>query len=179
MGETKLKIRFYTIADFKEEEIWLREEHKKGWKLTKMVPPYFYHFEKCPPEDVIYRLDFRNNKENEDYMQMVQDYGWEYLGHCVGWLYFRKSTSSITNENDGEIFSDNTSRANMISHIMKTRMLPLLIIFLSCVIPNALKMFDSAVSAVFTVFWSLMLVLYIYLLVHCSLKLRALKKDLE
>ena len=87
MGETKLKIRFYTIADFKEEEIWLREEHKKGWKLTKMVPPYFYHFEKCPPEDVIYRLDFRNNKENEDYMQMVQDYGWEYSatvwGGCI------------------------------------------------------------------------------------------------
>lgn len=56
MSETKVKIRFYTIADFNEEEIWLRKEHQSGWKLVKMVPPCFYHFEKCQPEDVIYRL---------------------------------------------------------------------------------------------------------------------------
>lgn len=179
MSETKLRIRFYTIADFNEEEFWLREEHKKGWKLTKMVPPCFYHFEKCVPEDVIYRLDYKNSTESDDYMQLIHDYGWEYLGKCFGWLYFRKSASDVTNENDGEIFSDNASRSNMIQHILKTRMLPILIIFLCCVIPNALRAADGGVGAAFTIFWGILLGLYIFLLLHCGLKLRALKKDLE
>ena len=42
MMNTKWMIRFYTIADFKEEEIWLRQEHGNGWKLAKMIPPCFY-----------------------------------------------------------------------------------------------------------------------------------------
>ena len=29
----KTVIRSFTIADFEEEEIWLREKHKSGWKL--------------------------------------------------------------------------------------------------------------------------------------------------
>lgn len=45
MNETKLKIRFFTIADYIEEEIWLRKMHNEGWKLVKMVPPCFYKFE--------------------------------------------------------------------------------------------------------------------------------------
>ncbi|MDO4942586.1 MAG: DUF2812 domain-containing protein [Lachnospiraceae bacterium] len=179
MSDTKLKIRFYTIADFNEEEIWLREEHKKGWRLSKMVPPCFYHFEKCEPEDVIYRLDYKNNKENEDYMQMIKDFGWEYVGKCVGWLYFRKSASSVVNENDGEIFSDNASRSSMVEHIMKTRMMPIMAIFFCCVIPNALRAADDGVSAFFAVFWLVMLAIYIYLLVHCGLKLKKMKDNLE
>ena len=63
MKDTKTMLRFYTIADFREEEIWLREEHRNGWKLTKMRPPCFFRFEKCEPEDVIYRLDFKNSSE--------------------------------------------------------------------------------------------------------------------
>ena len=102
MSETKVKIRFYTIADFNEEEIWLRKEHQSGWKLVKMVPPCFYHFEKCQPEDVIYRLDFKNNGENADYMQMMKDYNWEYFEHCEdGYIlgsqlqrYIQKMTAS-------------------------------------------------------------------------------------
>ena len=178
MEDRKLRIRFFTIADFNEEEIWLREEHKNGWKLTKMVPPCFFYFEKCEPEDVIYRLDYRNNSETEDYMQILADYGWEYTGKCIGWLYFRKPASAVNTENDGELFSDNTSRTDMIQHIMKTRMVPLMVIFLCCVIPNALRIADDGISAFFAVFWLIMLSLYIYLLVHCGLKLKKLKSDL-
>ena len=31
MKDTKTMLRFYTIADFREEEIWLREEHRIDW----------------------------------------------------------------------------------------------------------------------------------------------------
>lgn len=179
MGETKLRIHFYTIADFNEEEIWLREEHKKGWKLIKMIPPCFYLFEKCEPEDVIYRLDYKNSDRTNEYMQIMQDYGWEYLGQCVGWLYFKKPASNVSNENDGEIFSNNDSRINMLQHIIRTRMLPILVIFLCCVIPNALKIFNEGISTLFTVFWTVMFIIYTFLLIHCGIKLTKLKKDLK
>ena len=52
-------IRFFTIADYKEEERWLREQHKQGWKLVRMTVPCFYTFESCEPQDVIYRLDYK------------------------------------------------------------------------------------------------------------------------
>lgn len=143
MPETKTMIRFFTIADYEEEEIWLHEQHKNGWKLHKMIPPCLYIFEKCTPEDVIYRLDYKNGAENANYFQLFTDYGWEYIGRCVGWLYFRKPASVQNTEQDGELFSDNESKIDLIRHIMKTRMLPLLVIFICCVSPNFMRSIET------------------------------------
>lgn len=162
MPETKTMIRFFTIADYEEEEIWLHEQHKNGWKLHKMIPPCLYIFEKCTPEDVIYRLDYKNGAENANYFQLFTDYGWEYIGRCVGWLYFRKPASVQNTEQDGELFSDNESKIDLIRHIMKTRMLPLLVIFIC--------------SIAFTVLFTAMMLLYVFLLTYCGLKLRKLMK---
>ena len=74
MNNTKTIVRFFTIADYEEEEIWLRQQHKGGWKLIKTVLPCFYIFESCTPEDVVYRLDYTNNTESSDYFQLFQDY---------------------------------------------------------------------------------------------------------
>ena len=114
MSETKTMIRFFTIADYEDEEIWLREQHRKGWKLQRMIVPCFYIFEACTPEDVIYRLDYRNNEEDSEYLQLFRDYGWEQFARCMGWLYFRKSASEIESEEDGEIFSDDASRVELV-----------------------------------------------------------------
>ncbi|MBR2577469.1 MAG: DUF2812 domain-containing protein, partial [Erysipelotrichaceae bacterium] len=51
----KTMFRFFTIADYEEEENWLREEHLNGWKMVKAIPPCAYVFEPCEKEDVIYR----------------------------------------------------------------------------------------------------------------------------
>ncbi|MBQ1690677.1 MAG: DUF2812 domain-containing protein, partial [Firmicutes bacterium] len=75
----KTFIRFFTIADYEDEELWLRYKHREGWKLVSMTPPCFYHFESCEPEDVIYRMDFKNNTQTPEYMQMISDFGWEYV----------------------------------------------------------------------------------------------------
>lgn len=175
---SKTEIRFFTIADYEEEEVWLREQHKSGWKLTKMLPPCFYIFEECAPEDVTYRLDYKNNEETGNYFQIFRDYGWEYIGRCIGWMYFRKPSSETDSEQDGEIFSDNESRINMIDHVAKTRLLPFLIIFLCCVLPNFFRsiVMSDPIATVFTVFFGLMTLFYLYLLVYCGLKLRNLRK---
>ena len=68
-------VRVFTIADYEEEEAWLRNQHKDGWKLVKMIPPCVYLFEACEPEDVIYRLDYRNSRQTDEYMQMLKDFG--------------------------------------------------------------------------------------------------------
>ena len=176
MSETKTMIRFFTIADYEDEEIWLREQHRKGWKLQRMIVPCFYIFEACTPEDVIYRLDYRNNEEDSEYLQLFRDYGWEQFARCMGWLYFRKSASEIESEEDGEIFSDDASRVELVDHVVRTRMLPLLTIFLCCVLPNLFRSLDEGFATGMTVFFGVMFLLYLYLFIHCGFKLRHLRK---
>lgn len=178
MNNRKTVIRFFTIADYEEEEVWLHNQHKNGWKLSRMIPPCFYIFEKCTPEDVAYRLDYKNNAETSNYFQIFRDYGWEYIGRCVGWLYFRKPSSETDSEQDGGIFSDNESRIDIINHVIKTRLLPILLIFLCCVLPNFFRSIETSdpIATVFTVFFAVMTLLYLYLLIYCGLKLGKLRK---
>ena len=178
MNSRKTVIRFFTIADYEEEEVWLHNQHKSGWKLSRMILPCFYIFEECTPEDVAYRLDYKNNSETGDYFQIFRDYGWEYIGRCAGWLFFRKSISETDTEQDGEIFSDNESKIDMINRVVKTRLLPILIIFLCCVLPNFFRSIvtDDPLATVFTVVFSVLTLIYLYLLIYCGLKLRKLRK---
>lgn len=175
MSNRKIKIRFFTIADYEEEEIWLRKQHKKGWKLCKTVLPCFYVFVKCQPEDVVYRLDYKNNNESSDYFQIFRDYGWEYFNRCMGWLYFRKPASALASKQDEEIFSDDNSRLDMISHIIRTRMLPLLVIFFGCLLPNFSRSLHESSADLFTVILSALVIVYLLLFTYCGLKLKRLK----
>ncbi len=181
MNKTEIKV--FTIADYEEEEIWLRQQHQKGWKIMKMIPPCFYIFESCEPEDVIYRLDFRNREQSEEYLQMVKDFGWEYVGQCVGWLYFRKKADEAQTAEESELFSDNPSKVEMITKIVKTRIMPLTVLFLTCVAPNFIRFLDGEYigpwGMVFGIFTAFMFVLYVYILTHCGLKLKMLKKKYE
>lgn len=178
MSDRKTVIRFFTIADYEEEEAWLHNQHKNGWKLSRMIPPCLYVFEKCMPEDVVYQLDYKNNAETSNYFQIFRDYGWEYIGRCLGWLYFRKPSSETDCKQDSEIFSDNESRLNLIDHVIKTRLLPIMIIFLCCVLPNFLRSIETndPLADVFTVFFGVMALLELYLLIYCGLKLQKLRK---
>ena len=179
----KTLIHIFTIADYEEEEMWLREQHRSGWKIVKMTPPCFYTFESCEPEDVIYRLDYKNSGQTYDYMRMAEDFGWEYFAQCMGWLYFRKPAASAETEEDGELFSDNASRVELVSHVVKTRLLPLCIIFLCCVIPNLVRAFSpengGGLNLFLGVFFGIMFVIYVYLITYCGIKLRMLRRKYE
>jgi hypothetical protein len=172
-------IRFFTIADYEEEEIWLRERHKSGWKLVRLIPPCFYVFEECEPQDVIYRLDFKNSEQTEEYMSMLRDFGWEYFARCFGWLYFRKPADEAETEAEGELFCDRASRAEMAAKIVRTRLLPLACIFLCCVLPNLSNAVSGrlgALSGFFKGFFGVMFAIYVYLILHCGIKLRKIRE---
>ena len=178
MSETKTVFRFFTIADYEEEEIWLREQHNRGWKLTNAAV-FLYTFERCAPEDVIYRLDYKNGEESEDYLQMFRDYGWEYFDQNAGGLYFRKPAEEAENEEDGELFSDGLSKVRMVEHIVRTRMLPLLVIFLCCLLPSWLRMFGNGIFNVLSYVLYTLVLFYIFLLIYCGVKLTRLRKKYE
>ena len=174
----KTFFRYYTIADYEDEEIWLREQHRTGWKLVSMTPPGFYVFESCMPEDVIYRLDYKNSEQSEEYLQMMQDFGWEYFEHCFGWLYFRKPAAEVNSEEEGELFSDPESRVDMVNRIVQTRMLPIAVIFLCCVLPNLIQAINgnlSVYSGFFGGFFGVMFVLYMYIIIHSGIKLKQIR----
>ena len=178
MQMRKVVFHFFTIADFEEEEIWLRNYHKNGWKIAKLIPPCIYIFESCEPQDVIYRLDYKNSEQTPEYMQMLQDFGWEFAGQCVGWLYFRKPAAAMEAANEGELFSDNESRVELVSKVIKTRLVPLAIIFMCCVIPNFIKASSQRMgmaSGIFTGFFGIMFVIYVFLIVYCGIKLKKIK----
>lgn len=185
-NEVKKEIHFFTIADYKEEEIYLREQHKKGLKPTRFVLPCFYYFEKCEPEDVIYQLDFSNGESrNQEYIQIYQDTGWEYLFDVNGWSYFRKPAAETDGEE--EIYSDKESKVMHVDKIVKRRMLPLLVIFLCCVIPNFLRyawygrdlIQYGWGEAVMIILWYVIFFAYVWLVTHCVRKLRHLKAEIQ
>ena len=116
----KTEFKFFTIADWQEEEGYLSLMHKKGWRL-KRIGFADYHFENCAPENVTYRLDYNKASVNdkEGYLQMFKDCGWEYLFNKFGYSYFRKKDEP--GERDEEIFSDSGSKIEMMARVIKSR----------------------------------------------------------
>ena len=127
--ETKKAFKFFSIFEFEKEQNYLRKMHASGWKFVKLSGFCIYHFEKCVPEDMIYQLDYNQDgiAHKEEYIQMFNDCGWEYLQDYVGYSYFRKSASETAGTE--EIFCDEDSRSQMLERIFKGRIIPLLILF--------------------------------------------------
>ena len=174
----KKEFRYFTIGDYEDEELWLRERHRNGWKMTHFTVPGFYTFESCEPEDVIYRLDFKGNKQTPDYLQMAADFGWEYFAECSGWLYFRKSAAVAEADGESELFSDDASRVETVDHITRTRLVPLAIIFVCLLLPNlfmALNGVMGGFSTFFAAFFGIFVVFYVWLIVHSGIKLQKIR----
>lgn len=136
MNNKKTQIKFFTIPQYRQEEEYLSEMHEKGWKLTKVSFLGLYHFEKCEPAKVSYRLDYnKEGVENKaEYVQMFSDCGWEYMFDYVGYSYFRKEADPEGERE--EIFCDDESRLDMMKRVFLGRIRPLIIIFLFIILPQ-------------------------------------------
>ncbi|CYU91976.1 Protein of uncharacterised function (DUF2812) [Streptococcus suis] len=120
--ETKTECKVFFITDFNQQAQYLTEMHRKGWRLTKIRWSFFYHFEKCEPEDVAYQVDFkeRKNKDRESYLRMYEDYGWEFVTSCRSFVIFRKAAV----KGDLEIYGDRESKVEFVKTIFQRRYLP-------------------------------------------------------
>lgn len=131
---------FFTVPEYAKEQEWLSNQHLQGWKLRKIIPPFFYKFEKCNPEEVVYQLDYNpeGRTHKEEYVQMFRDCGWEHVLDYVGYSYFRKPLSEMKQEE--EIFNDAASKLEMAKRIFRGKILPLLVIFIVIVIPMLIRL---------------------------------------
>ena len=185
MKNTKTLFRFFTLFEYEEEEAFLENQHKNGWKAIGYKLPGFYKFEKCEPDEVTYRIDFTNENgaKNPEYQQMFADNGWEFLWSVNGFSIFRKVRSSV-NENNNEIFTDNASKLQMLQKIHQRRLLPLITIFLCAVLPNFVKGINgefgrSGSELSLTVIFGIMFILYTYVFIKSFVKIKKLKEKLQ
>ena len=133
--ETKKQFRYFSIMDHKKEEDYLRRMHRNGWKFLRVGGIGIYHFEECQPEDVVYQLDYPENKgEKDEYVNMFSDCGWEYIQDYSDYSYFRKRAADM--REGEEIFNDEDSRTAMMGRVYKSRLRPLLVIFTACLLPQ-------------------------------------------
>ena len=65
MRTHRCRFACFTIAQWEKEAAWLRQQHQKGWQFTHLTAGGFYHFAACPPEDVVYHLEYQDQKDLE------------------------------------------------------------------------------------------------------------------
>lgn len=182
MENTKRCFKWFDITQYEEEAGYLREMHNKGWKFNRIVFPGIYYFEKCEPEDVIYQLDYNQEgiENKSEYVRLFEDCGWEYLFDFVGYSYFRKP-SALT---DGEtsIFCDDESRLDMMKRSYKGRLLPLVCIFLSAVLPqfmmNAIG-YEEKYKMVLAVVFGMLGIVYIAIFIRAVIHYRKFKNKVN
>lgn len=166
--------RSFFLPDYEQEEEYLRQRHREGWRLAKVTWPGTYYFERCQPEDVVYKLDFRplRGENKEAFLSIYRDYGWEYMQTMNDYCYFRKSTAGMEAA-DLEIFSDDESKLSMVRRILSARIIPLLVIFVLILLPQLSRLaagvfvdgWDIALLSVYGVLFFI----YIYLFVRCGM----------
>lgn len=170
----------FLLTDYEEEEVFLRRKHQEGLRFVKCIS-FLYYFERCTPEDVVYRLDFnpQQKQDKESYLKMYEDYGWEYIQDMNDYTYFRKPAKGVGDE-DTEIFSDNESRYEMLLRIFKKRMLPILLIFICCLLPQIARIVSGTVrgplESVFMLVFGGLFALYAFIIVRCAIGFLRLRR---
>lgn len=182
MADMIKEFHVFVLAEYEQEEEFLREKSRQGYHLVQVRMPGIYYFKKEEPKDTVYRLDFNPQTDSEkgSYIQMYKDYGWEYIQDLNEYSYFRKDAGTTSDE-ELEIFNDNESRLEMIERILKRKMLPVTLIFLFCS-AVFLNYFLSAgtgihpIMMVISVFDCVLILVYVYVLVRCLAGFSQLRK---
>ena len=99
MRTHRCRFACFTIAQWEKEAAWLRQQHQKGWQFTHLTAGVFYHFAACPPEDVVYHLEYQDQKDlAAEPLQSLRRRGWAYVDRFTQYFYFRKPAKDISPE---------------------------------------------------------------------------------
>lgn len=133
---TKKQFKYFSIFNHEDEQEYLAQMHREGWRFVRVTGLGVYHFENCEPADVVYQLDYNQEglSHKTEYVKMFEDCGWEYIQDYAGYSYFRKPALEMNG--DEEIFCDDESRLAMMLRVYKGRLLPLVVLFSACLLPQ-------------------------------------------
>ncbi|MFE8700760.1 DUF2812 domain-containing protein [Cytobacillus sp. FJAT-54145] len=100
---TKKVFKIFWAWQDSNEEVWLNQMAKEGWALRSYK--YLYTFDKAEPDNYIYKLDYKANKDDDldEYKMIFQDAGWEYVTRYGDWHYFR---TLATEDTSPEIYTE-------------------------------------------------------------------------
>ena len=137
-ASTLKRTRWFWPWQDEKEEAWLGEMSQGGWHLKSVRLPCVYTFTKGDPSPKIYRLDYMpvNKAKNQEYLQIFQDAGWEYVGEMSNWRYWSKLVGPGETP---EIFTDNESKIKKYQ-----RMLAYMVFFLFLMIFLGMNMFINS-----------------------------------
>ena len=107
---------------------------------------------------------------------MFADCGWDYIQEYAGYSYFRKSAKNMVE--DESIFCDDSSRLAMMDRVYKGRLLPLLIIFCACFLPQFMINLTNGRTFVAAIMGSISFV-YIAVFAYCAIHYYRMKKRLD
>lgn len=149
--ESKIEKKYFGMAEFTEEEKWLEEQHRIGWKIIKTNGAK-YQFERCASEEWIYQLDFKENgMAEEEYIQIFIDCGWEFVLQYGKWCYFRRKKEDGVNLS---IFSDRFSKLDMYTRILEShRLIAVVALFAIACIIEYLSIFTNVFKGNGYGFW--------------------------
>ena len=172
MSSTMTEYKRFGIFEYTDEQEYLRRRHKEGWKFVNVTGLGKYYFEKCEPEDVVYQLDYNQEglAHKEEYVRMFEDCGWEYLMDFFGYSYFRKPAAAMNGEE--EIFCDDASKLAMIDRIYRGRLLPLLVLMLTILVPQFVLNLTTYHSYPLAVFYLTIMVVYVCIFTWFFIKRR-------
>jgi hypothetical protein len=109
----KVVNKWFFVWNGDREKQWLEEMALKGYRLRK-VQFGKYIFQESKPEKLVYQFDFRNwssKMGEEEYLQLYEDTGWEFISRFGGWYYFvHKAQEGCP---DISIFNNNQSKRTM------------------------------------------------------------------
>ena len=101
------KFHIFLPWEDEKQEQWLAGMSRKGLHLKEPGPLGRFLFSQGTGKEYSYRLDYNRNKPAEEYLQILRDAGWEYLGTMAGWHYWRKE---IKAGQSAELFTDQESK---------------------------------------------------------------------
>ena len=113
-----------------------------------------------------------NNEYKDLFFDPENKYSVPYTCGMVGIIYNREMVD------EEEIFCDDSSRMEMLNRVYKGRLLPLLIIFSACLMPQFVLNMSNGHVFVAAVMGSIMLV-YVVVFAYCAIHYYRKKKNIE
>jgi hypothetical protein len=169
--QTVRKFRWFWAWQDRQEEIWLESMAREGWHL-KGVGFLNYTFERGVPQNAVYRLDYRSDKDLTDYLDFIQGTGWKYIGRMSGWLYFRFSPEA---GQAVELYTDPESKIAKYRRVISTLVATspvFLVVFL-----HHLDRYPLWFATFFVIVFVLLLTLYSVSLVKLTGRIKQLKRS--
>jgi hypothetical protein len=175
INEIVKKNKWFWAWQDEKEEAWLSDLASQGLHLVDVQLLGRYLFRKGDPAEFVYRLDFQSLKtaDQESYLQLFADAGWEHVAEMSGWVYFRYK---VVNGEAPEIYSDLESKLGKYQ-----RILAYLVIFLPVMIIILPRLSDAAKYGPFMMVLqgisALIMLLFAFGIIQIFLRINRLKRN--